>query len=144
MTKKRAFDAEEPEGDAAPTPARTEPAPLARTAMALVLASWIVPLRMIWSIVQYAEDEPGTRALHRALTISSVALLLGGLGLGVRGILRARADGRVRRRLAIAVVVLSVLTPVVWASELQLAWQTFLTRERLDAAAYHASSAPAE
>lgn len=137
--KKRAFDRDELEqdeasGEASTPPARTEPAPRARTAIALVLASWVVPLWMLVSLFRYAEDDPTTMAVHRVLTITSIVLLTAGLALSVRGIDRARKDPRVRRRLAIAGLVLSLLTPVVWASELVLAWNVFLTRERLDAA----------
>jgi chromate transport protein ChrA len=147
--KKRAFDASEdeasePAGEKPPPPPRTEPAPRARTAIALVLASWVVPLWMLVSLFRYAEDEPDTMALHRVLSLTSLALLAIGMALAVRAIDRSRKDPRMRRRLAIAGLVLSLLTPVVWASELVLAWEVFLARERLDAADADGSSAPAE
>jgi hypothetical protein len=155
--KKRAFDASEAEASApsgetsGETPRsvpRTEPAPFARAAIALVLASWIVPLWMLVSIVRYVEEEPDTMALHRGLTFASVALLGGGLGLSIRAIGRARADPRMRRRLAVAGLMLSLLTPVVWASELMFAWRMVVVRASLEeggaAAEGDGSSPPGE
>lgn len=145
--KKRAFDAseaEESEPAGEKPPPRTEPAPRTRTAVAVVLASWILPLWMLVSLFRHAEDDPDTMALHRVLSLTSLALLTIGMGLAVRAIDRSRKDPRMRRRLAIAGLVLSLLTPLVWASELVLAWEVFVARERLDAAEDHGSSAPAE
>lgn len=138
--KTRAF---EPEVEDGKPPPRTEPAPYARTAIALVLSSWLVPLGMLVSLLRYTEDDPGTHALHRALTVASLALLGVGLGLAVRAIDRARKDARIRRRLPIAALVLGVVTPVVWTSELVLAFEMFEMREQLDAAAADAPAADA-
>jgi DMSO/TMAO reductase YedYZ heme-binding membrane subunit len=145
--KKRAFEddeIEQREPSAAPPPARTEPAPYARTAMGLVLLGWLVPLWMLVAIADGTQNEPGTQSLHRVLTVASVTLLLVGMGLAIRGIDRARKDGRIRRRLAVAALLLSLLTPVVWMSELTLAWEMFLARERLEPDAVDASSPSAE
>jgi DMSO/TMAO reductase YedYZ heme-binding membrane subunit len=153
--KKRAFEADEEQEAresraSSPSPSlatrppeRTEPTPRGRTAIALVLASWLVPLWMIVSLVRRSETEPGTQALHRVLTIASVLLLGAGMGLAIRAIDRARKDARIRRRLALAALLLSLLTPVVWMSELTLAFQLFVARERIDAAS-DASSPPSE
>ena len=144
--KKRAFEDDEVEERApsAAPPARTEPAPHARTAVGLVMISWLVPLWMLVAIADGTEHEPATQSLHRTLTIASVTLLLAGMGLAIRAIDRARKDRRIRRRLAVAALLLSLLTPVVWMSELTLAWEMFLTREQMDAEATDASSPSAE
>jgi hypothetical protein len=130
--KKRAFEPGEgqPEKDEPALP-RTEPAPRARTAIALVFGSWFLPLGMFVSIFRYALDEPATIWTHRALTLATLALFGAGAALGVRAVLAARRDPRVRYRLGVAAVLLAVLTPVVWTSELALAWETFVTGERL-------------
>lgn len=148
--KKRAFDADEVDDareQSAPadasSPERTEPAPRARTAIGLVLLSWLVPLGMLVSLLSYSEGEPGTQVLHRVLTVVSVGLLASGLALAVRALVTARRDPRIRQRLAVAGLLLSLLTPVVWASELMFAWQMFLTREELDSQ-LDASSSDAE
>jgi TRAP-type uncharacterized transport system fused permease subunit len=132
--KKRAFDDDEREagGDA---PARTEPTPRGRTAIALVLSSWVLPLVFVRSVFVYAEEDPTTTLVHRALTVVSIGLLLTAAGLGVRAIDLARKDRRIRRRLAIATLVLAVFTPLVWFAEVLLALEVYVVRERLDRAA---------
>lgn len=149
MTKKRAFDETEAEDAAAqdqtPAPVPSEPAPLARVSVALVLTSWTLPLGTWVSVLRYAEEEPGTLAFHRVLTIGSLLLLAAGAALATRAILRARRDPRIRRRLAVAAIVLSLLTPVVWASEVLFALEMLAQRDLLDAAAEgDAPAAPAE
>jgi hypothetical protein len=146
--KKRAFETEDAE-DARQTPApppRTEPAPHQAAAIGLILLSWVLPLGMVVSLFRYAETEPTTLVVHRALALTSFALLLAGLGLAIRAIDRARRDPRMRRRLAIAALLLGIATPFVWMSELVLAFRVFVVREQLDAAATEgdASSPPAE
>ncbi len=140
--KKRAFegDTEQVADSASAPPAapRTEPAPYARTSIAILVLSWLVPLGMFVSILHYTEFDPSTQLLHRTLSVTSLALLLVGLGLAVRAIDLARKNARMRRRLAVAALILGLLTPVVWLSELVLAWELYVTRERLDAAAAEA------
>lgn len=151
--KKRGFDDDElSEPAAAPATPRTEPAPHAGKAIGLILASWALPLWIVWSVFDRVEHELSTRRLHTAIAVVSVALVLAGLGVAIRAIDLARKNARMRRRLAYGAVVLGIATPLVWAGELALAFDVFLTRERLDAenaaqadgSTGDASSAPAE
>jgi hypothetical protein len=150
MTKKRAFDAEEiaeeAPSEAPPAPERTQLPPHARTSIAIVVASWLLPLGMLASILGYSEGDDATRLVHRGISIGCLALLLLGLGFAIRAIDAARKDGRIRRRLAYAALLLGLFTPVVWASELAFAYELYLAREELDSAEAGAdgSSTPAE
>ena len=103
--------------------------------MALVLTSWLLPIRVLYSLLTYSEEEPSTRLLHRIITITSVSLVLVGLGLAIRGIDAARKNPRARRRLAYAALVTGLLTPLVWATELALAFRMVEVRTRLDSSA---------
>jgi len=147
--KRRGFDADEIDAQG-PGPLRTEPAPHTGRAIALIFASWVLPLWIFVSLFNSVEQEPMTRSLHTALVVTSMALLLVGMGLAIRAIDLSRKNPRMRRRLAVAGFLLAVATPVVWATELTLAWEVLLTRERLDAQADanaeagDASSSPAE
>lgn len=132
--KKRAFDEEESvPTQEAPAPERTEPTPRGRTAIALITLSWVMPLGVIVSLLSYSEFDSAT--LHRTLTLLSIGLLLTGLGLAIRAIDLARKNPRLRRRLAYAALLLGILTPLVWTSELAFAYEMFVMREHLDAAA---------
>lgn len=138
MTKKRAFEADEVETEEAPAssaPLRTEPTPRWRTAIALVLASWVLPLGMLVSLFTYAEEEHAVQLAHRALLATAILLLLAGMGLGVRGIDLARKDPRLRRVLAIWALILGVSTPVVWVAEALFGMRVLAVRDRLDAEA---------
>jgi hypothetical protein len=145
--KKRGFDADEiaEQGDAPPE--RTEPAPHAGKAVALLLVSWVLPLAIVVSVLTSSEQLQAVRVMHTVIAVVSGALLLVGMGLSIRAIDQTRKGIRMRRRLAYAAFVLALVTPVVWGGELTLAWEVFLTRESLAAEtgdAGDASSAPAE
>ena len=133
--KKRAFEDDERESLAEVVPARTEPTPQGRTAMALVVVSWLLPLTFVRSVLEYAEDEPSMQLVHRVLVLTAILLLLAATGLAVRAIDLARKDRRIRRRLAIATLVLALFTPVVWFAEVLLAFRVYVVRERRDHAA---------
>ena len=139
--KKRAFDEDE-SVEPARSPERTEPTPRGRTAMALVLASWLLPLGLLRAIFTYSEDDPTVHIVNRVVTLGSFALLLASMALAVRAMDVARRDPRVRRRLAIATLVLGALTPIVWVAEVTLAFRVYLVRERLDAAHDDAATSP--
>jgi len=144
VSKKRAFDADEVETEEAPAssaPLRTEPTPRGRTAIALVLVSWVLPLGMLVSLFTYAEEDHAVQLAHRALLATAILLLLAGMGLGVRGIDLARKDPRLRRVLAIWALILGVSTPVVWVAEALFGMRVLAVRDRLDAEA--AEDAPA-
>jgi hypothetical protein len=106
----------------------------------------MLPLGFVRSIFAYAEDEEATIALHRVLAIGAILLLLGAAGLAVRAIELARKDRRIRRPLAIAALLLVLLTPLVWFAEALLVVRVYVVRERLDRAAAEAaaSSPPGE
>lgn len=140
--KKRAFDEDEEEAQAAPPEsARTEPAPRAALAMGLVLTSWLLPLSMVVSVFRGSEEEPSTQLAHRVITIASIGLALASLALAIRALDAARRDPRVRRRLAASALALGLLSPIVWGAELVLAMRVYLVRERL-AAEEAAAAAP--
>ena len=144
--KKRAFDEDE-SVEPAVLAERTEPTPRGRTAIALVLASWVLPLGLLGAIFTYSEDDPSVHIVNRVLTLASLALLVAAMALAVRAMDVARRNPNVRRRLAIAALLLSALTPIVWVAEVALAFRVYVVRERLDAAedAAHddAASSPA-
>ena len=131
--KKRGFDADEIAEQSDAPPERTEPAPHAGKAIVVLLASWVLPLSIIVSILTSSEQLQAVRVMHTVIAVVSGALLLVGMGLSIRAIDQTRKNIRMRRRLAYAAFVLALVTPVVWGSELTLAWEVFLTRESLAA-----------
>jgi hypothetical protein len=137
--KQRAFDPEPTSAESVP---RTEPTPHGRTSIALVLASWAMPLAYAISIFVHFDDDPSMALVHRVVALLAIGLLLGSSGLAVRAIDLARKNPRLRRRLAIATLVLAVFTPVVWFAEVVLAMEVLIVRERVDASAVEAGAAP--